>query len=61
MFLFGSALSWYIRFNDTYEEDWSVFVQASRKKVQCRKKAFYAQVEALTLVKKTMKQFFIWH
>ena len=29
--LTGTALSWYIRLNDTYKQDWSAFVQAFKK------------------------------
>ena len=50
--LTGTALSWYICLNDTYEQDWSAFVQAFKKQFSSRKNAFYAQVEALTIVKK---------
>ena len=59
--LTGTALSWYIRLNDTYKEDWSAFVQAFKKQYSSQKKAYYAQVEAFTFVKKTMKQFTILH
>ena len=55
--LTGTALSWYIRLNDTYQKDWPAFVQAFKKQVSSQKKAYYAQVEAITFVKKTMKQF----
>ena len=47
--LTGSTLSWDIRLNDTYKQDWSVFVQAFKKQFSQRN-AYYAQVEALTLV-----------
>ena len=50
--LTGTALSWYIRLNDTYKQDWSAFVRAFKKQVSSQKNAYYAQVEALTLVKK---------
>ena len=50
--LTGTALSWYIRLNDTYKQDWSAFVQAFKKQFSSQKNAYYAQVEALTLVKK---------
>ena len=48
----GTALSWYIRLNDTYKHDWHAFVQAFKKQFSSRKNAFYAQVEALNLTKK---------
>ena len=49
--LTGTALSWYIRLNDTYKQDWHAFVQAF-KKFSSQKNAYYAQVEALNLSKK---------
>ena len=58
--LTGTALSRYIRLNDTYKKDWSAFVQASKKQFSFQKNAYYAQVAALTLVKKdnaTVRQF----
>ena len=45
----GTALSWYIRLNDTYKQDWNAFVQAFKKQFSSQKNAYYAQVEALNL------------
>ena len=50
--LSGTALSWYIRLNDTYKQDWYAFVQAFKKQFFSQKNAYYAQVEALNLSKK---------
>ena len=50
--LTGTALSWYIRLNDTYEQDWHAFVQAFKKQVASQKNAYYAQLGALNLAKK---------
>ena len=50
--LTGTALSWYIRLNDTYKQDWHAFVQAFKKEFSSQKNAYYAQVEALNLSKK---------
>ena len=50
--LTGTALSWYIRLNDTYKHDWHAFVQAFKKQFSSQKTAYYAQVEALNLTKK---------
>ena len=50
--LTGTALSWYIRLNDTYKQDWHAFVQAFKKQFFSQKNAYYAQVEALNLSKK---------
>ena len=45
--LTGTALSWYIRLNDTYKQDWHAFVQAFKKQFSSQKNAYYAQVEAI--------------
>ena len=50
--LTSTALSWYIRLNDTYKHDWHAFVQAFEKQFSSQKNAYYAQVEALNLTKK---------
>ena len=50
--LTGTALSWYIRHNDTYKHDWHAFVQAFKKHFSSQKNAYYAQVKALSLSKK---------
>ena len=50
--LTGTALSWYIRLNDTYKQDWHAFVQAFKKQFSPQKNAYYAQVEALNLSRK---------
>ena len=50
--LTGTALSWYIRLNDTYKHDWHAFVQAFKKQFSSQKNSYYAQVEALNLTKK---------
>ena len=49
--LTGTALSWYIRLNDTYKQDWHAFVQAFKNNFPL-KNALYAQVEASILTKK---------
>ena len=48
----GTALSWYICLHDSYKQDWSAIVQAFKKQFSSQKNAYYAQVEALTLVEK---------
>ena len=50
--LTGTALRWYIRLNDTNKQEWSPFVHAFKRQFSSQKNAYYAQVEALTLVKK---------
>ena len=52
MFFNRYTLSWYIRLNDTYKQDWHAFVQAFKKQFSSQKNAYYAQVEALNLSKK---------
>ena len=51
-YLTGTALSWFIRLNDTYKQDWSAFVQAFKNHFSSQKNAYYAQVGAITLVNK---------
>ena len=41
--LTGTALSWYIRLNDTYKQYWHAFVQAFKKQFSSQKNAYYAQ------------------
>ena len=53
--LTGTALSWYIRLNDTYKHDWHAFLQAFRKQFSAQKNAYYAQVDALNLTKKDIE------
>ena len=58
--LTGTALSWYIRLNDNYKQDWHAFVQAFKKQFSSQKNAYYARVGALSLIKKdneTVRQF----
>ena len=50
--LTGTALSWYIRLNDTYKQDWHAFVQAFKRQFSSQENAYYAQVEALNLSEK---------
>ena len=50
--LTGTALSWYIRLNDNYKQNWHAFVQAFKQQFSSQKNAHYAQVEALNLTKK---------
>ena len=50
--LTGTALSWYIRLNDTCKHDWHAFVPAFKKQFSSQKNAYYAEVEALNLNKK---------
>ena len=47
--LTGTALSRYIRLNDTYKQDWHAFIKAFKKQFSPQKNAYYAQVGATTL------------
>ena len=47
-----TTLSWYIRLNDPYKQDWHAFVQSFKKQFSSQKNAYYAQIEAPTLLKK---------
>ena len=47
-----TALSWYIRLNDTHNQDWHAFVQAFKTQLSSQKNAYSAQVETLNLSKK---------
>ena len=51
--LTGTALSLYIRLNDTFKQDWHAFVQAFKKQFSSQKNTYYAQVEALSLTEKS--------
>ena len=48
----GTSLSWYIRLNDFYKQDWHAFVQAFKKQFSSQKNSYYDQVEALDYTKK---------
>ena len=50
--LTSTALSSYIRLNDTYKQDWHAFVHALEKQFSFQKNAFFVQLEALILTKK---------
>ena len=50
--LTGTALSWYIRLNETYKQDWHTFVQIFKKQFFSEKNAYYAEVIALNLSRK---------
>ena len=59
--LTDTVLTWYIRLNDTYKQDWNAFVQAFKKQISSQKNAYYAQVEHSTLLKKITRQYVILH
>ena len=57
--LTGTALSWYIRLNDTYNQDWPAFVQALKKQFSSQKHSLCSSRSPLIQLK--MKQFVILH
>ena len=59
--LTGIALSWYIRLNDTYKQDWHAFVQAFKKQFSSQKNAYYALLKPSIYPKKTTEQYAILH
>ena len=50
--LTGTASNWYDRLPQVYKDDRSSFLQIFRKPFYSQKHAYYAQIEALSLVKK---------
>ena len=50
--LTGTALDWYTNLHISYEQQWNSFVQLFKKQFSSQKTAYYAQVEAMSLMKK---------
>ena len=50
--LIGTALDWYTNLHISYKQQWSSFVQLFTKQFSSQKTAYYAQVEAMSLMKK---------
>ena len=50
--LVGTALDWYTNLHISYEQQWNSFVQLFKKQLSSQKTAYYAQVEAMSLMKK---------
>ena len=50
--LSGSALDWYTNLHISYKQQWNSFVQMFRKQFSSQKLAYYAQVEAMSPMKK---------
>ena len=50
--LTGTALDWYTNLHISYKQQWNSFVQLFKKKFSSQKTAYYAQVEAMSLMKK---------
>ena len=50
--LIGTALDWYNSLHISYKQQWNSFVQLFKKQFSSQKTAYYAQVEAMSLMKK---------
>ena len=50
--LIGTALDWYTNLHISYKQQWNSFVQFFKKQFCSQKTAYYAQVEAMSLMKK---------
>ena len=50
--LTGTALDWYTNLHIPYKQQWNSFVQLFKKQFSSQKTAYYAQVEAMSLMKK---------
>ena len=56
--LVGTALDWYT-LHISYKQQWNSFVQLFIKQFSSQKTAYYAQVEAISLIKKVMNHYAI--
>ena len=50
--LTGTALDWYTNLHISFKQQWNSFVQLFKKQFSSQKTAYYAQVEAMSLMKK---------
>ena len=50
--LLGTALDWYTNLHISYKQQWNSFVQIFKKQFSSQKTAYYAQVGAMSLIKK---------
>ena len=50
--LIETTLDWYTNLHISYKQQWNSFVQLSKKQIPSQKTAYYAQVEAMSLMKK---------
>ena len=50
--LTGTALDWYTNLHISYKQQWNSFVQLFKKQFSSQKTTYYAQVEAMSLMKK---------
>ena len=59
--LTGTALSWYIRLNDTYKHDWHAFVQAFKNNFNRKRTLIMLKLKPLIQPRKILKQYVILH
>ena len=50
--LIGTALDWYTNLHISYKQQWNSFVQLFNKQFSSQKTVYYAQVDAMSLMKK---------
>ena len=50
--LTGTALDWFTNLQISYKQQWNSFVQLFKKQFSSQKTAYYAQIEAMSLMKK---------
>ena len=50
--LIGTALDWYTNLHISYKQQWNSFVQLFKKQFSSQQRAYYVQVEAMSLMKK---------
>ena len=60
-FLTGTALSWNIRLNDTYKQDWHAFVQVYLKNYLHKRTLTMLKLKPLIYPRKIMKQYATLH
>ena len=59
--LTGTALSWYIRLNDTYKQDWHAFVQAYKNNSNHKRTLTMLRLKPFFYPKRIMKQYATLH
>ena len=53
IFIIWTRFNWFLRLHESYKIGWSAFVFAYKEQLFSHKTAYYAQVEAQALTKKT--------
>ena len=57
--LTGTAVIWFTNLHISFKQQWNSFLQLLKKQFSSQIKSYYAQVEAMSLMKKDMKQYTI--